>query len=180
MNRRKRPANRCWPARPCPRAISPKEFQEELERIELELTVMLIEEPTDLVVRFALGADQYAAGPIADGGRARPCPTIGQQDRRFEDIKQRQEEVLAMRDHTERDSRLYARLRPRDDADDERSAARLEIDGRFDGVGQLTQVPAPKTALRVTPWSTARATCVATSRRRRACVCTTTSAARSA
>jgi len=128
-----------------PRAISPKEFQEELERIELELTVMLIEEPTtwsfdSLWERTNTLLDQSRTA--VERGRARQ---LANKITKFEDIKQRQEAVLAMRDHTERDSRLYARLRPRDDADDERSAARLEIDGRFDGVGQLTQVSSPKT-----------------------------------
>ena len=74
-------------------------------------------------------------------GRARQ---LANKIARFEDIKQRQEEVLAMRDRTDRSSRLYAKLRPRDDADFGRSAAKSDIDDRFDGVGQLTQVVAPK------------------------------------
>ena len=128
-----------------PRAVSPKEFQEELERIELELTVMLIEEPTtwsfdSLWERTNALLDQSRTA--VERGRARQ---LANKIAKFEDIKQRQEAVLAMRDHTERDSRLYARLRPRDDDEGERSADRLEIDGRYDGVGQLTQVLSPKT-----------------------------------
>ena len=128
-----------------PRAISPKEFQEELERVELELTVMLIDEPAawsfdSLWERTNTLLDQSRTA--VERGRARQ---LSNKIAKFEDIKRRQEEVLAMRDHTDRDGRLYARLRPRDDADDERSAERLEIDGRYDGVGQLARVPSPKT-----------------------------------
>ena len=128
-----------------PRAISSKEFQEELERIELELTVMLIEEPTawsfdSLWERTNTLLDQSRTA--LERGRARQ---LASKITKFEDIKRRQEAVLAMRDHTERDSRLYARLRPRDDDDGERSAAKMEIDGRFDGVGELREVVSAKT-----------------------------------
>ena len=128
-----------------PRAISSKEFQEELERIELELTVMLIEEPTawsfdSLWERTNTLLDQSRTA--VERGRARQ---LANKITKFEDIKRRQEAVLAMRDHTERDSRLYARLRPRNDDDGERSAAKMEIDGRFDGVGELREVVSAKT-----------------------------------
>jgi hypothetical protein len=128
-----------------PREISAKEFQDEFERIELELSVMLIEEPTawsfdTLWERTNTLIDQSRSA--VERGRARQ---LANKIAKFEDIKRRQEEVLAMRDRTDRDGRLYARLRPRDDDDRERSPARLEIDGRYDGVGQLAQVPEPKT-----------------------------------
>jgi SH3-like domain-containing protein len=127
-----------------PRGMSPKEFQEELERLELELTVMLIEDPTtwsfeSLQERTNVLLDQSRTA--VERGRARQ---LANKIAKFEDIKERQEEVLAMRDRTDRDSRLYARLRPRDD-DEPRTPARLEIDGRYDGVGQLARVPSPKT-----------------------------------
>ena len=70
-------------------------------------------------------------------GRAR---LLADKIARFDDIRRRQEAVAAMRDRTDRASRLYAQLRPRVDAD----AAKQEIDGRFDGVGQLTEVVSPK------------------------------------
>ena len=128
-----------------PREISAKEFQEEMERIEVELSVMLVEEPTawafdTLSERTNMLIDQSRSA--VERGRARQ---LANKIAKFEDIKRRQEEVLAMRDRTDRDGRLYARLRPRDDDDHERSPARLEIDGRYDGVGQLAQVPEPKT-----------------------------------
>jgi SH3-like domain-containing protein len=129
-----------------PRGMTPKEFQDELERVELELTVMLIEDPKtwsfeSLWERANVLLDQSRTA--VERGRARQ---LAGKITKFEDIKQRQEAVLAMRDHTDRDSRFYARLRPRDDIDEGRSPAeRLEIDGRYDGVGQLEQVQSPKT-----------------------------------
>ena len=128
-----------------PRRFRPRSSRTRLERIELELSVMLIEEPTawsfdTLWERTNTLIDQSRSA--VERGRARQ---LANKIAKFEDIKRRQEEVLAMRDRTDRDGRLYARLRPRDDDDRERSPARLEIDGRYDGVGQLAQVPEPKT-----------------------------------
>lgn len=126
-----------------PRAMTAKEFQDELERIELELSVMLVEEPTawsfdTLWNRTNILLDE--ARTAVERGRARQ---LAGKIAKFEDIKRRQEEVLAMRDRTDRDQRLYARLRPRDDYD--RPAGRTNIDDRFDGTGQLARVPEPKT-----------------------------------
>jgi SH3-like domain-containing protein len=128
-----------------PRPLSAKEFQEEVERIELELTVMVIEDPTtwsfdSLSERANVLIDQSRTA--VERGRARQ---LAGKIAKFEDIKRRQEEVLAMRDRTDRDNRLYARLRPRDDDANDRTPDRTEIDGRFDGVGQLARVPSPKT-----------------------------------
>ena len=146
--------------------MSAKEFQDELERIELELSVMLIEEPTtwsfdSLWERTNTLMDQSRTA--VERGRARQ---LANKIAKFEDIKRRQEEVLAMRDRTDRDGRLYARLRPRDDDDREPSADRLEIDGRYDGVGQLAQVPEPKTGAPRYALVDRRATFAVTSRRR--------------
>jgi hypothetical protein len=126
------------------RGTSAKEFQDELERIELELSVMVIEAPTtwsfdSLWNRTNTLLDESQTA--VERGRARQ---LANKIAKFEDIKRRQEEVLAMRDRTDRDGRLYARLRPRDD-DREPSAERLEIDARYDGVGQLARVPEPTT-----------------------------------
>jgi SH3-like domain-containing protein len=127
------------------RGTSAKQFQAELERLELELSVMLVEEPTtwsfdSLLERTNVLLDESQTA--VERGRARQ---LANKIAKFEDIKRRQEEVLAMRDRTDRDERLYARLRPRDENDRERPADRLEIDGRYDGVGQLARVPEPKT-----------------------------------
>jgi hypothetical protein len=128
-----------------PRTMSPKEFQDELDRINIELTVMVIEPSTSWAfdaIWDRTNALMDQARTAVERGRVRQ---LAGKITNFEDLKQRQEEVLAMRDRTDRDSRVYARLRPRDDDAGDRSPAKLEIDGRYDGVGQLTRVPSPKT-----------------------------------
>jgi SH3-like domain-containing protein len=124
------------------REVSPQEFRAELERIELDLSVMVIDEPStwsfdELNERINLLLDQSRTA--VENGHAR---RLANKIARFEEIKRRQEDVLAMRDRTDRSNRLYAKLQPRDD--DVRAAADVEIDDRFDGVGRLTQVVAPK------------------------------------
>lgn len=125
------------------RSLSAEEYQAELDRIELELSVMVIEEPTawsfdTLRERANLLLDQSRTA--VERGRAR---LLANKIARFDDLKQRQDAVLAMRDETDRTTRLLARLRPKD-IDGGKSAAEVEIDGRFDGVGQLTQVVSSK------------------------------------
>ena len=125
------------------RSLSPEEYDAELSRIELELSMMVIEEPSawsfdSLRERTNLLLDE--AHTAVERGRAR---LLANKIARFDDIKQRQNAVLAMREETDRNTRLLAGLRPKDD-DRERSAAGSDIDGRFDGVGQLTQVVSPK------------------------------------
>jgi SH3-like domain-containing protein len=130
-----------------PRSLTAEEYQAELQRIELELSVMVIEEPTawsfdSLHERTNLLLDQ--AQTAVERGRAR---LLANKIARFDDLKQRQDAVLAMRDQTDRNSRLWAHLRPKDidrDGEGERPAPKLQIDDRFDGVGQLTQVVSPK------------------------------------
>ena len=121
-----------------PRSISAEEFQTELDRIELDLSVMVVEEPTvwsfDTMrerVHMLLDRTQTAV----ERGRAR---LLADKIARFDDIRRRQEAVLAMRDRTDRTSRVLAGLRPRD------ANKNLEIDGRFAGVGRLTDVASPK------------------------------------
>ncbi len=125
-----------------PRPLSDREFNAELERIELELSVMVIEEPSvwsfdSLRERTNYLLDQ--AQTAVERGRAR---LLAEKIARFDDIKRRQDAVLAMRDRTDRTSRILAKLRPRDD---EGPSAKFDLDDRFDGVGQLTQVVSPKT-----------------------------------
>ena len=102
----RRPASRFAPARPEARSLSAEEYQAELDRIELELSVMVIEEPTawsfdSLRERTNVLLDQ--AQTAVERGRAR---LLANKIARFDDIKQRQDAVLAMRDETDRDSRL--------------------------------------------------------------------------
>ena len=125
------------------RSLSPEHYQAELERLELELSVMVVEEPT----AWSFDAMRDRANDLLDQaqtaverGRAR---LLANKIARFEDIKQRYDSVAAMRDQTDRSARLLARLRPRDSGG-EKTRGKLDIDDRFDGVGQLTQVVSPK------------------------------------
>ena len=124
-----------------PRSLTAEEYRAELERIDLELSVMVIEEPTvwsfDLL-RERTSALLDQAQTAVERGRAR---LLANKIARFDDIKQRQDAVLAMRGQTDRSGRLWDGLRPKD-ADGEKAMAK--IDSRFDGMGQLTQVVSPK------------------------------------
>ncbi len=126
-----------------PRAVSPDEFKEELESIELELAVMVIEPPSawtfdELRARTNVLLDN--ARTAVERGRAR---LLANRIARFDDIKQRQEEVLAMRERTDRAGRMWARLRP-GDAVGESPKSLAKNEDRFDGVGRLTRVESPK------------------------------------
>ncbi|MBN1395950.1 MAG: SH3 domain-containing protein [Pirellulales bacterium] len=123
------------------RALTPEEFKRELESIELELSIMVIEEPTvwsffELKERTNVLLDH--AQTAVERGRAR---LLAKRIVRFEDIKQRQADVLAMRERTDRDSRMWSRLRP---SDAEESSAPALTDDRFDGRGRLMRVVSPK------------------------------------
>jgi hypothetical protein len=114
-----------------------------LERIELDLSAMVVKETAvwsfdSLRDRTNSLLDQ--AQTAVERGRTR---LLANKIARFEDIQQRQEAVLAMRERTDHSSRLWAELRSRD-AHDAKAAAKADIDDRFDGMGQLTQVVSPK------------------------------------
>ncbi len=118
-----------------PRSLSADQFDAELERIELELAVMVVEEPTvwsfgDLRRRTNLLLDR--ARTAIERGRAR---LLADRIARFEDIKRRQEAVLAMRERVDSKRRIWDGLRP---GVTERALA--GTDGRFDGVGRLRRV----------------------------------------
>jgi uncharacterized protein YraI len=129
------------------RSLTAEEYRAELDRIELELSVMLIEAPTvwsfDALRQRADGLLDQAQTAV-ERGRAR---LLVNKIARFDDIKQRQDSVLAMRDEVDRDHRLLSKLRPLD-VDEQQLApvavARDDVDGRFDGIGRLTQVASPK------------------------------------
>ncbi len=120
-----------------PRSLTAEDFDAELSRIELELSVMVIENPT----RWSFDSMRDRTNRLLDEaqtaverGRAR---LLANKIARFDDIKQRQDAVIAMRDSVDRDSQLLARLRSDAGGAD-------DIDGRFDGVGKLTEVVSPK------------------------------------
>jgi hypothetical protein len=118
------------------RSLTPEEYNAELERIELELSVMVIDDP----LKWSFDALQERSNILLDEaqtaverGQAR---LLADKIARFEDIRRRQEAVAAMRERTDRVSRVYGGLRGRD--------PKQEIDDRYDGVGQLTEVVSPK------------------------------------
>jgi hypothetical protein len=126
------------------RSLSAREFQAELDRVELELSLMVIEEPSawsfdKLRARSEMLLDQ--AETAVERGRAR---LLVNKIARFDDIKQRNDAVLAVREETDRNSRLLISLQPKEGGPERKHAARFDIDGRFDGVGQLTEVVSPK------------------------------------
>ncbi len=121
------------------KASSP-EYQAELDRIDLSLSMMVVEEPAvwsfdALRIRTESLLDE--AGTAADRGRAR---LLLSKIARFEDIKQRYDSVTAMREQNAVSNRFLIGLKQTMD----KAAAMADPDGQFDGVGQLQQVFAPK------------------------------------
>lgn len=123
-----------------PREISPEQFQAELQEIDIELSIMVIEEPTV----WAFDEMQHRAHSLLsqantalERGRAR---VLVNKMSRFEDIKRRYDALSAVRAQTERSNRRFAglrRTRQRADRED-------EPEGRFDGTGELIRVVSPK------------------------------------
>jgi hypothetical protein len=125
---------------PGPRSLSPAEFQAELNRIELDLSTMVIEEPATWSFDSLRGrTDQLlaAAQTAVERGRAR---LLANRIARFDDIKQRQDALATMRHDPAQSGRALADAPP----EGRRPRATPEVDDRFDGVGQLTQVVSPK------------------------------------
>ena len=123
-----------------PRSGSPAEFQAELDAIEMELSVMVVEEPTVWTfdsLRVRADALLNQAETAVERGRAR---VLANKIARFADLKQRYDAVAALREETERANRQLAVLSARTRAADQPN----EADSRFDGVGKLTEVLSPK------------------------------------
>ena len=121
------------------RAMSPDEFQVELEQLDTALSIMVVEEPT--VWEFATlqqRADSLVtqAETALERGRAR---MLAAKIARFDDIKTRYDEVNRLRGEVETSNRQLAQLIPKDQAD----RLRPDPESRFDGVGQLTRVKSP-------------------------------------
>ena len=120
--------------------ISSEQFQAELDRIDLELSMMVVEEPTvwsfdAMRIRGESLLDR--ADTAADRGKAR---LLLNKIARFEDIKQRYDSITAMREQNAVSNRFLAGLQ----RTMEKAAATADPDGQFDGVGQLQQVFSPK------------------------------------
>ena len=118
------------------RRLSPQEFQAELEEIDVELSVMLAEEPTvwkldELVLRTqSLIAEAETA---VERGRVR---LLAHKIAQSEDIKRRYDAVGTARAVAERQNRQLADLAETRD----RARPQLASTGRFDGDGRLVRV----------------------------------------
>ncbi|MEN6450138.1 MAG: SH3 domain-containing protein [Thermoguttaceae bacterium] len=125
-------------SKPSRRPLSAREFQSEYELLQLELSAMILEDAaTWSLSEFRERANWLLdeAPTAVERGQAR---LLANRIARFEQVRQRQEAVLAMRDDPARRERFVAGLPSRSDR--ERSGAMFETDGRFDGVGRLTEV----------------------------------------
>jgi len=122
------------------RGMTPEQFQAELEEIDMELSVMVIEEPTV----WDFGEMHYRAESLLnqaetalERGRAR---VLLNKIARFGDIKRRYDRIASLRKKTERSNRWLASL-----GSTGREPGRTTPgDGRYDGVGELTRVVSPK------------------------------------
>jgi len=125
------------PAEPPPmRRISPEEFREEVAAAEMQLAMMLAEEPTvwefgelDSKARWLLTQAETAV----ERGRAR---LLLERISQASDIKRRTDEINATQLEIERNNRQLAELSQR------RASAMRGTDpkGQFDGIGRLTRV----------------------------------------
>jgi SH3-like domain-containing protein len=123
-----------------PREISPEQFQAKLEEIDMELSVMVIEEPTVWTfdeMQQRTEALLAQANTALERGRAR---VLLNKLSRFEDIRSRYHTLTATRQQTEHANRRLAGLRPRD----RRGAGGNQPESRFDGEGELIRVVSPK------------------------------------
>ena len=124
---------------PGPKVLGPEQFREEVEQINLELSVMVAEEPTVWHFdRLQLKAEQLLreAQTAVERGHARTLvDKIGQ----FADLKERHQQVAALREQTDRTNQRWAQLSPMQPG----SAAGGTL-SRFDGTGQLTRVTSGK------------------------------------
>jgi hypothetical protein len=117
------------------RRMSPEEFQAELDAADLQLSVMLAEEPTvwefgelDTKAQTLLAQAETAV----ERGRAR---LLAGKIAQAADIKRRTNEIQRTQVEIEGDNRRLAGL-----AEQQAAAMRASSQDRFDGVGRLTRV----------------------------------------
>jgi len=123
--------------------LSAEAFQAELGRLELELTAMVLTDPK----RWFFDALREQANHLVDvagtavaRGRAR---NLVARIARFENIKQRQDELLARQAEIKRAAvEEYLAKRTREPV--EHLQPQAEVAGRFDGTGRLIQVDSSK------------------------------------
>ncbi|MBN2473188.1 MAG: SH3 domain-containing protein [Pirellulales bacterium] len=122
-----------------PRTLSPDEYRERIQQLDVDLSVMVAEEPTVWDFRdMRLQADELAdqAQTAVERGFARVL--LNKIDR-FDDLKLRYDRIESVRRQAEH-SRSFADLERRDRT----VVRRPQPEDRFDGVGQLTRVVSEK------------------------------------
>lgn len=122
------------------RRIAPERFQAELQDIDMELSIMLAEEPTvwnfdELVIRAR--ALLTKAETALDRGHAR---LLANKIDWSQDVKRRYDAVNSAATAAERQDRRLVDLRPIRDSGGEQLASK----GRFDGAGRLARVVSSK------------------------------------
>jgi hypothetical protein len=123
-----------------PRRLNPEQFKAEIDATEVELAIMLVEEPTV----WSFGSLRQRAESLlgqaetaVERGHAR---VLLNKIERFAGIKQRYDTVHSVREETERANRLLSGVT---------TAARNNLpplderDSRYDGVGRLTELSDP-------------------------------------
>ena len=123
-----------------PRVLGPEQFRNELEQIDLELSVMVAEEPTVWHFdRLQLHAEQLLRGAqtAVERGRAR---VMVDKIAQFSDLKRRHHEVASLREQTDRATQRWAQLSPMQGG----AAGSTTAGTRFDGTGQLIRVTSAK------------------------------------
>jgi uncharacterized protein YgiM (DUF1202 family) len=116
--------------------LSAEQFQKAMDDLEVELSTMVVEEPT--VWDFAelrQRADSLFQQAQAATERGRARLVLGKITR-FEDIRDRYKKLSTMQSETARVDRRLARL--------SRISPPGDPEGRFDAVGRLAWVPSPK------------------------------------
>jgi uncharacterized protein YraI len=127
------------PAASLPRTLSAEQFQAAVNEIDLDLSAMVVEEPTvwqfgELRQRSQSLLNQ--AETAVERGRAR---LLVSKIARFDDIKQRYDHVAAMRSESQRTDHQLAQLSPRPQG----VSSQYDSDARYDGVGKLSRVNSP-------------------------------------
>jgi hypothetical protein len=123
------------------RKTSPEEFQEEVDKLEVDLSVMLVEEPTvwnfdELSLRAK--SLMLQAETAVERGRVR---TLLNKIAQSEDIKHRYDLIAQVRTKTERENQQLADLSQARGTSRQTETA---SPGRYDGVGRLARVVSPK------------------------------------
>ena len=125
------------PGPPIPRRLSAEQYQTALNDLDLEISTMVVEEPTvwDFGELRQRAESLYNQAETAvERGRAR---TIVSKIARFEDIKAGYDKVATMKQEMARSDRQSGRLY-------HSTLPASDPSGRYDAVGQLTTVQSPK------------------------------------